>query len=315
MEAAQLSRTPAGREELRTIQDVILHRIVWRLAQMVRCTIPPATPEPPTPEEWEEKKRKDAEFIESLRHPSVVPEDLPAVAPVPTLPIVRPGSLEATTSDANSCDAVASPPPDDFIARRNRERDERRRQDEADKQERETIFLAPKRQLRPEWDAAWMKLWESLSPVWRPWQEPGKPDGEPDVPTVACALKQVAAAILRHDELSRHIGASKLVSPVMPHTLAERLAWVESHASDFVNLIPVCSAVSLIHSALSADADQIAERVRMVLADDDARPAFGWLLNIRDCLWPAKQFMEPAEWWKALVGQSTAVFAAMTCNA
>ncbi len=232
---------------------------------------------------------------QTLAIPVNTPRHPPTVVPILTSKTVRPGPLDATTSDSDACEAVASPPPDDFIARRNRERDEWRRQNEAEKQELETIFLAPMRQLRPEWDAAWKTLWASLSPVWRPWQEPGKPDGEPDVPAVVGALKQVSAAILRHDELSRHIGASKLVPPAMPHTLAERLARVESRDSDFVNLTPVCSAVALVLFALKAYPEGIAERVRMVLEDDDARPAFGWLLYIRDCLWPAKQFMEPAE--------------------
>ncbi|MCI0701527.1 MAG: hypothetical protein L0241_10635, partial [Planctomycetia bacterium] len=67
VEAAELAVTPAGREELRELAAVLLNGVVWRMAQKLRCDLPPRSPESPTPEQWAEEKRKEAEWLESLR--------------------------------------------------------------------------------------------------------------------------------------------------------------------------------------------------------------------------------------------------------
>jgi hypothetical protein len=79
VEATELAGTRAGREELRVLVSVILNDLVWCLAQVLRCDIPPDSLEPESPEEWAEEQRKNAAFLESLQQ-----EPTPANNPNPS---------------------------------------------------------------------------------------------------------------------------------------------------------------------------------------------------------------------------------------
>ncbi len=77
-EAVALSETPAGRDELRALATTLLHSVVWRASQTLRCSLPRRPPELPTPEQWAEEKRQEAEWQASLRCPSPVAADRPS---------------------------------------------------------------------------------------------------------------------------------------------------------------------------------------------------------------------------------------------
>lgn len=185
------------------------------------------------------------------------------------------------------------PPADDFLTRRARERDESRRREEAHRQELETKLLGPLRELRPVWDEAWGALWRTLSPVWAPWQEPAAACGEPDLPAIARALHRIGAAIAQRDAITAWQNDYPL-RPGVPAAWAARLKWVEEHEDAFTTEPPVVAA-ALVGYSVTATADQILDQVRLILAEPDDRPALGWMLTVRDCLWPLGHFPSPLD--------------------
>ena len=280
VEATALAQSAAGRDELRTLVSDTLRSLIWRLAQGLRCDIPLVVPESPNAEQWADQQKKDAAFIESLRQQ--------------TKPSPDTESSDTTGTDAlPNTDDPAQAIETNYILRRNRERAEDRQRDAADRQAIETNWRGPMRELRPRWDTSWEDLWNALAPVWQPWLTPGTPDGEPNVEAVVTALQRVAVTLRQYDQIAAHNLTPGYVDPHIPQTLAGRLEWVETYEDSFLNKAPVV-ATALVQLALTAKPGQIALTLRTILDEPDDKPAFGWLLFIRDCLWSTEVFMEPA---------------------
>ncbi len=198
------------------------------------------------------------------------------------------------------------PEGDDFISRRSREKqasEERRR---AYGERMEAEVWGPLRRLRVEWNAAWEHLWETLSPVWRPWRQLPPAGTHPDASVIAAGLKRVAAAVTEYDQIiERSPNSGPKAAPFggftlnefqrnPPCSLIDRLLWVEGMAGSFVGEPPVIAA-SLLCLAVQKPVETVTERVQLILTDDDWRPAFGWFPFLRDNLWMEDWSVSPAD--------------------
>lgn len=136
--------------------------------------------------------------------------------------------------------------------------------------EREQAELARRNlEFQQRWNKAWGELDEALAPLLA--------GGEADADAVARALCSVRGAVAAHD---RQSGQSGDVPPALgTRTLAERLGRVEVRGFD-----SPCPrwAARLVRIAVEAAADhssveRLAVQVRVMLADEAKRRAFGWL--------------------------------------
>jgi hypothetical protein len=180
------------------------------------------------------------------------------------------------------------------IAQDARDEDEVVRRREAEARDLEVIYHAPMRELREEWDSAWESLRDALAPYLAD-QSPGR-DTRPDA---LAALRRVAAAIKLHDLLTiallRFQGWWPHATPTSKFvTLQGRLVSVEDFRDHFTHKAPVYAA-ALVRFALSLDDEQFAAEFRTVTDNPKYRPALGWLLYARDCLWPREFGAMPAE--------------------
>lgn len=87
---------------------------------------------------------------------------------------------------------------------------------------------------------------------------------------VATTLKRVGRAIARHGEITMGRRAANLL---LEH--------------------PPVVAAALLSFGIGGTPEQVADRLRVVLAEPDDRPALGWLRFIRDFLWPLGVFANP----------------------
>ncbi len=223
----------------------------------------------------------------------------------------HPGVTTALSSDT-ACEPDVSEPANsrdstDLIAAIATEFAESDQQQQKLKREFEAKVAGPARQLRPEWDAAWEALWKSLDSVCSDWERSNSENSQQVIPareanseTIASALKRVGVTLARFEQIVRSrvevnptlhdINLQGLRLPLLP---LGRLDYVAN--DKVVRSNPPRLAVALVWLSVSADEAVLKERVSTLLGDERLRPAFGWLLFIRDCLWTNPPGAEPVD--------------------
>ncbi len=188
------------------------------------------------------------------------------------------------------------------IARAVAERRERAARAAAWQKEYRERLAGPMAALRPEWDAAVSELWDTLSPVWWPWnlesRRPDDPAADPEA--IAKALVRLGRLILRRDEIlaswREWSGWNLPDADGRPESLVGRLELAASadlrHEFDNPGL---WALPSLLVTATQGGPAAVAQEVRAVLADDHQRVALGWVLCVADCLWPCDALEKPRD--------------------
>jgi hypothetical protein len=252
--ATALAGTPPGREVLRALAGRIIHSLIWRLAQILRCDIPQATPEPPSPEEWAVKKRQEAEFLESLQRQATD-------APTP----VTPGT--ATTTDA-----ARSPSP--FA---------RLLQEEAERREREATEKVRVQELRRrlnEFRTCWLGAWGRLMNCF-------------DI-KAAYVLTDADAAGQALAEIGSLMNRLGQVREDMQQRPASQRFQSLCEDSDWWGRGAPTAATLLCEATRGTSADALAGMLRRTEADANLRAAFGWLEFFRDRLFPQEGKEHPS---------------------
>jgi hypothetical protein len=212
----------------------------------------------------------------------------------PPLFMGRPKRLQTGAGPAPGPLGPAHPPPgsaSDFAAAYARERAEWEREETEARAAFEERVAGPARQLRPAWDVAWSRLSAALGPVCEAIRE-CRPCLYPVEPAaVADALAEVGRTLPRLDairearvEINPSLHDFTLRERGVPIRPTERLARVRD--DDRFNAPAPRAAAELLLRAASDPPEELAGRVRLLLADARLRVAFGWLPFIRDCLWP-----------------------------
>lgn len=179
----------------------------------------------------------------------------------------------------------------DFLEQYTRKQAEAEREEAATQATFETRVAGPARQLRLDWDAAWLAVALLLEPVWSALRRGPASGPQPEPSSLAAALQPVGEALARLDvicesrfEINPSLRDFTLKARGIPPSATARLALVRDDRR-FSAPAPRAAAELLVR-AVTDTAEDLSNRVRGLLTNDVLRVAFGWLSFMRDCIFP-----------------------------